>query len=94
MGGKASAGEAALDYVRPAEVLPEEAVTAPEVGPKCALADGSRYSPYDDRHLHSASKPDADHLVPLAEARDSGASAWAAKETRGLRQRPRRPPAR
>ncbi|MGW1878758.1 GmrSD restriction endonuclease domain-containing protein [Streptomyces sp. NPDC001975] len=63
-----------------AEVLLEEAVTAPEIGPKCALTGGSWYSPYDDRYLDSASKLDVDHLVPLAEAWDSGASAWTAKE--------------
>ncbi|MEU5314372.1 HNH endonuclease family protein [Streptomyces sp. NPDC021562] len=63
-----------------AEVLLEEAVTAPEVGPRCALTGGSWYSPYDDRYLDSASKLDVDHLVPLAESWDSGASAWTAKE--------------
>ncbi|MFJ8159023.1 HNH endonuclease family protein [Streptomyces sp. NPDC094468] len=63
-----------------AEVLLAEAVTAPEVGPKCALTGGSWYSPYDDRYLDSASQLDVDHLVPLAEAWDSGASAWTAKE--------------
>ncbi|MFJ8158764.1 HNH endonuclease family protein [Streptomyces sp. NPDC094468] len=63
-----------------AEVLLAEAVTTPEVGPKCALTGGSWYSPYDDRYLDSASKLDVDHLVPLAEAWDSGASAWTAKE--------------
>ncbi|MFF4316896.1 HNH endonuclease family protein [Streptomyces sp. NPDC001507] len=63
-----------------AEVLLAEAVTAPEVGPKCVLTSGSWYSPYDDRYLDSASKLDVDHLVPLAEAWDSGASAWTAKE--------------
>ncbi|MEU2624617.1 HNH endonuclease family protein [Streptomyces sp. NPDC007157] len=63
-----------------AEVLLEEAVTAPEVGAKCALTGGSWYSPYDDRYLDSASKLDVDHLVPLAEAWDSGASAWTAKQ--------------
>jgi hypothetical protein len=51
-----------------AEVLLEEAVTTPEVGPKCALHGGSWYSPYDDRHFDSASQLDVDHLVPLAEA--------------------------
>ncbi|MFF7986968.1 HNH endonuclease family protein [Streptomyces sp. NPDC007901] len=63
-----------------AEVLLEEAVTAPEVGAKCALTGGSWYSAYDDRYFDSASKLDVDHLVPLAEAWDSGASAWTAKE--------------
>ncbi|MGW1878793.1 HNH endonuclease family protein [Streptomyces sp. NPDC001975] len=63
-----------------AEVLLEEVVTAPEVGPKCALIGGSWYSAYDDRYLDSAGKLDVDHMVPLAEAWDSGASAWTAKE--------------
>ncbi|MFJ8153945.1 HNH endonuclease family protein [Streptomyces sp. NPDC094468] len=63
-----------------AEVLLKEAVTAPEVGPKCALIGGSWYSPYDDRYLDSASQLDVDHLVPLAEAWDSGASGWTPKE--------------
>ncbi|MER6274436.1 HNH endonuclease family protein [Streptomyces sp900105755] len=63
-----------------AEVLLEEAVTAPEVGAKCTLTGGSWYSAYDDRYFDSASKLDVDHLVPLAEAWDSGASAWTAKE--------------
>lgn len=49
-----------------AEVLLEEAVTAPEVGPKCALTGGSWYSPYDDRYFDSASKLDVDHLVSVA----------------------------
>ncbi|MFJ9900335.1 HNH endonuclease family protein [Streptomyces sp. NPDC091280] len=63
-----------------AEVLKAEAVTAPTQGPNCVLTGGSWYSPYGDRYLDSASKLDVDHLVPLAEAWDSGASAWTAKE--------------
>ena len=63
-----------------AEVLLEEAVTAPVQGPNCSLTGGSWYSPYDDRYLDSASKLDVDHLVPLAEAWDSGASQWTAKK--------------
>ena len=62
------------------EVLKAEAVTTPVQGPNCVLADGSWYSAYDDRYLDSASKLDVDHLVPLAEAWDSGASQWTAKE--------------
>ncbi|WP_405669546.1 HNH endonuclease family protein [Streptomyces sp. NBC_01530] len=63
-----------------AEVLLQEAVTAPSVGPGCALTGGSWYSPYDDQYFDSARQLDVDHLVPLAEAWDSGASAWTAKE--------------
>ncbi|MEU9157950.1 HNH endonuclease family protein [Streptomyces sp. NPDC048417] len=63
-----------------AEVLLEEAVTAPDVDAKCLLTGGSWYSPYDDQYLDSARKLDVDHLVPLAESWDSGASAWTPKE--------------
>ncbi|MFC5200363.1 HNH endonuclease family protein [Streptomyces kaempferi] len=63
-----------------AEVLLAEAVTAPAVGPNCVLTGGTWYSPYDDQYLDSAKKLDVDHFVPLAEAWDSGASAWTPKE--------------
>ncbi|WP_329317870.1 HNH endonuclease family protein [Streptomyces sp. NBC_01715] len=63
-----------------AEVLKAEAVIAPVQGAKCALTGGEWYSPYDDRYLQGPSGLDVDHLVPLAEAWDSGASAWSAKE--------------
>ncbi|MCX5561104.1 HNH endonuclease family protein [Streptomyces sp. NBC_00038] len=62
------------------EVLLEEAVTAPEHGVNCALTGGSWYSPYDDKYFTDARALDIDHLVPLAEAWDSGASAWSAAE--------------
>lgn len=62
------------------EVLLEEAVTAPEVGTRCALTGGTWYSPYDSRSLTSVGQLDIDHFVPLAESWDSGASAWSAAE--------------
>ncbi|MEU5200381.1 HNH endonuclease family protein [Streptomyces scabiei] len=62
------------------EVLIEEAVTAPDQGANCALTGGSWYSPYDDTYFTQARALDVDHLVPLAEAWDSGASAWTAAE--------------
>ncbi|MEV5646462.1 HNH endonuclease family protein [Streptomyces flaveolus] len=62
------------------EVLKAEAVIAPEQGPRCALSGGEWYSPYDDRYITGPSGLDIDHLVPLAEAWDSGASAWTAAE--------------
>ncbi|WP_280882381.1 HNH endonuclease family protein [Streptomyces pseudovenezuelae] len=63
-----------------AEVLLEEAVTAPEQGANCQLNGGSWHSPYDDASFDVARALDIDHLVPLAEAWDSGASAWTAKQ--------------
>ncbi|MET7297413.1 HNH endonuclease family protein [Embleya sp. NPDC005575] len=59
-----------------AEVLIEEAVTPPEIGAKCALTGGRWYSYYEDAYVDGASGLDIDHMVPLAEAWDSGASAW------------------
>ncbi|MFG2858109.1 HNH endonuclease family protein [Streptomyces mirabilis] len=63
-----------------AEVLIIEAVTDPEQGANCSLSGGSWYSPYDDTYFTAARALDIDHLVPLAEAWDSGASAWTAAE--------------
>lgn len=42
----------------------------------CAATSGTWYSPYDGATWHAASDLDIDHVVPLAEAWDSGASAW------------------
>jgi uncharacterized protein DUF1524 len=42
----------------------------------CAATSGSWYSPYDGATWTAASDLDIDHLVPLAEAWDSGASRW------------------
>jgi hypothetical protein len=58
------------------EVLIDEAVSPPEVGPGCTLTGGSWHSYYDDVIIEQASGLDVDHVVPLAEAWDSGASAW------------------
>jgi hypothetical protein len=62
------------------EVLKDEAVIAPTQGPGCVLTGGEWYSPYDDTYFTNASALDIDHLVPLAEAWDSGASSWTAAE--------------
>jgi hypothetical protein len=43
----------------------------------CALTGGSWFSWYDDLTIDNATALDIDHLVPLAEAWDSGASKWA-----------------
>ncbi|MFE9607520.1 HNH endonuclease family protein [Streptomyces sp. NPDC006012] len=42
----------------------------------CAATSGSWYSPYDGATWTAASDLDIDHLVPLAEAWDSGAGRW------------------
>ncbi|WP_316784356.1 HNH endonuclease family protein [Streptomyces sasae] len=60
------------------EVILAEALEAPEVGPKCALTGGRWFSKYDQRWIVSAAELDVDHMVPLAEAWDSGAATWTA----------------
>ncbi|WP_200904038.1 HNH endonuclease family protein [Nocardiopsis sp. RV163] len=59
-----------------AEVLIEEAVVMPEVGERCRLSGGQWESYYDGRAHTEARALDIDHMVPLAEAWDSGASEW------------------
>ncbi|MFD8813853.1 HNH endonuclease family protein [Streptomyces sp. NPDC059627] len=60
------------------EVILSEALEAPEVGPKCALAGGRWFSEYDQTWVTSSKDLDVDHMVPLAEAWDSGAAVWTA----------------
>ncbi|WP_328863067.1 HNH endonuclease family protein [Streptomyces sp. NBC_00306] len=60
------------------EVLLAEAVRAPEVGPGCRLTGGAWFSYYDGQEVTDPGALDIDHMVPLAEAWDSGASAWTA----------------
>ncbi|MFB8067637.1 HNH endonuclease, partial [Streptomyces rubiginosohelvolus] len=55
------------------EVLLAEAVTAPEQGDRCTLSGGTWTSYYDEAEVTDAKKLDIDHMVPLAEAWDSGA---------------------
>src|SRR5690349_567171 len=62
-----------------AEVLIAEAVEPPTVGPKCRLTGGRWWSYYDQVWVTSASGLDIDHMGPLAEAWDSGASIWSAQ---------------
>ncbi|MFE7135430.1 HNH endonuclease family protein [Streptomyces sp. NPDC057638] len=61
-----------------AEVLIAEAVEPPTVGARCALTGGRWLSYYDEVPVTSAGALDIDHMVPLAEAWDSGASDWTA----------------
>ncbi|MEU8543077.1 HNH endonuclease family protein [Streptomyces sp. NPDC048717] len=60
------------------EVILSEAKEAPAIGPKCALTGGRWWSEYDQTWVTSASSLDVDHMVPLAEAWDSGAATWTA----------------
>ena len=59
-----------------AEVLIEEAIVKPKIGSKCKLTGGKWLSAYDGKTVTNASQLDVDHMVPLAEAWDSGASKW------------------
>jgi hypothetical protein len=61
------------------EILIHEAVQAPTIGANCRIEGGSWFSYYDNVTVTSASGLDIDHMVPLAEAWDSGASAWTAQ---------------
>ncbi|MED7931998.1 hypothetical protein SMD20_47805 [Nonomuraea sp. LP-02] len=47
------------------EVLLEEALSPPEVGPGCALTGGSWRSYYDDTVVEQASGLDVDHVVSV-----------------------------
>lgn len=58
------------------EVLLEEGDDAPTRGSGCSLSGGRWYSYYDGVSQTSASALDIDHVVPLAEVWDSGASGW------------------
>lgn len=60
------------------EVLIAEAVVAPGVGSRCSLSGGRWISDYDGLTFTNASSLDIDHVVPLAEAWDSGAFRWTA----------------
>jgi hypothetical protein len=59
-----------------AEVLLTEARTMPRRSTSCALRGGTWVSPYDGRTFTGSSGLDIDHLVPLAEAWQSGAYRW------------------
>ncbi len=59
-----------------AEVLIRDAIVGPDVEPPCRIVGGTWLSPYDGLTLRSPREVDIDHVVPLAEAWRSGASAW------------------
>jgi len=59
-----------------AEVLIDEAIVKPKIGPKCKLTGGKWVSAYDGKTITNSSQLDVDHFVPLAEAWRSGAWKW------------------
>ncbi|MFF8840483.1 HNH endonuclease family protein [Streptomyces sp. NPDC015130] len=61
------------------EVLLAEAAESPTVSAGCKLSGGEWLSYYDGQEVNDPAKLDIDHMVPLAEAWDSGASNWDAK---------------
>ena len=58
------------------EVLISEADDPVTVGPGCSLSGGRWFSYYDRRSWTDTGRIDIDHMVPLAEAWDSGARTW------------------
>ncbi|MFC8273259.1 HNH endonuclease family protein [Streptomyces sp. NPDC057271] len=60
------------------EVLLEEAVDAPRTGTGCVLTGGRWTSYYDGQTVTDPAALRVDHVVPLNEAWESGASAWTA----------------
>lgn len=60
------------------EVLIRDSRTEPvrDPGRTCWIVSGLWYSSYDDQWVQAPSSLDIDHLVPLAEAWDSGAHSW------------------
>ncbi|MFD7924021.1 hypothetical protein ACFV3R_33050 [Streptomyces sp. NPDC059740] len=58
------------------EVLLAKAVTKPRQGAHCRLTGGEWSSYYDGKTFTEASRLDIDHVVPLAESWDLGASKW------------------
>ncbi|MGP3941924.1 HNH endonuclease family protein [Streptomyces sp. 6N106] len=63
-----------------AEVLLAEAIEPPTVSGRCTISGGIWHSYYDNVDVQGARSLDIDHMVPLAEAWDSGASTWSAQE--------------
>lgn len=58
------------------EVLRAESKVRITPGRNCSITSGRWVSAYDNRTITTASSLDIDHMVPLKEAWESGASAW------------------
>lgn len=63
-------------------VLIAEASSISAVDRDCRPLDGIWLSWYDDKAFGNPSELDVDHMVPLAEAHDSGAARWSAERKR------------
>jgi hypothetical protein len=61
-------------------VIISEAIVKPKVEKGCVIKGGEWLSIYDNARVIEAGKLDVDHMVPLAEAWDSGASTWTDKQ--------------
>jgi hypothetical protein len=61
------------------EVLISESRVAPTIEGTCKVTAGEWFSYYDGKTITDPKALDIDHMVPLAEAWDSGASQWSAK---------------
>ena len=66
------------------EVLIEEAEDPVTVGAGCTLSGGRWFSYYDRVSWTNPSDVDIDHMVPLAEAWDSGARTWTTTERKSF----------
>jgi hypothetical protein len=58
------------------EVLIAEAVKKAKTGASCKVISGTWVSKYDGKTFTNASQLDIDHMIPLKEAWESGASKW------------------
>jgi len=65
------------------EVLIEESLVPATQGPGCSVTAGAWFSPYDAVTFVAPGGLDIDHLVPLGEAWDSGASSWDSSRRQG-----------
>ncbi len=76
------------------EVLIAEAITPPVIGAGCRLSGGRWESRYDGAVTTGSGRAfDIDHLIPLAEAWDSGAWAWTPEQRRAFANDQDRPDA-
>lgn len=66
------------------EVLIEESTTPVSAGAGCSLVGGTWVSPYDGFSTSDVTRIQIDHVVALAEAWRSGASAWTDAERRAF----------